>query len=90
VVQEYTVDPTGTGTSTFSVPNLDFSFASLRGNAVLRWEYLTGSTLYLIWTQDRSDFEPTGDFRLGHALRRLTQAHGNHIVAVKLSYWWHP
>ena len=90
VVQEYTVDPTGAGTSTFAVPNLDFSFASLRGNAVLRWEYVTGSTLYLVWTQDRSDFEQDGDFRLGHSLRQLGQAHGNHIFAVKLSYWWHP
>ena len=90
VVQQYTVDPTGSGTNTFAVPNLDFSFASLRGNAVLRWEYLTGSTLYLVWTQDRSDFEPAGDFRLGHSLSRLAQAHGNHIFAVKLSYWWHP
>jgi len=90
VVQEYTVDPTGAGTSTFAVPNLDFSFASLRGNAVLRWEYMTGSTLYLVWTQDRSDFEQNGDFRLGHSLRQLGQAHGNHIFAVKVSYWWHP
>lgn len=90
VVQEYTVDPTGAGTSSFTVPNLDFSFASLRGNAVLRWEYVTGSTLYLVWTQDRSDFEQDGDFRLGHSLRQLGQAHGNHIFAVKLSYWWHP
>ncbi|MEO8635127.1 MAG: DUF5916 domain-containing protein [Gemmatimonadales bacterium] len=90
IVQEYTVDPTGSGTSTFAVPNLDFSFASLRGNAVLRWEYLTGSTLYLVWTQDRSDFAQDGDFRLGHSLSQLAQAHGNHIFAVKLSYWWHP
>ncbi len=91
VVTDYTVDPDGPGAATeFSVPNLDFNYSSLRGNAVLRWEYLPGSTLYLVWTQDRSAFGTDGDFHLGRSVERLFEAHGNHIFAVKLSYWWHP
>ena len=31
----------------------DFSFSSLVSNAVLRWEYRPGSTLYLVWTHGR-------------------------------------
>ena len=30
---------------------------SLKGNAVLRWRYRPGSTIYFVWTQERSDFE---------------------------------
>src|SRR5439155_24423077 len=37
--------------STAAPYNPDFNFKSLRGNAVLRWEYLPGSTLYFVWTQ---------------------------------------
>jgi hypothetical protein len=91
VVTDYAVDPDGGGSApSFTVPNRDFNLASLRGNAVLRWEYLPGSTLYLVWTQDRSDSSPDGDFHFGRSLQRLFQARGNHIVAIKLSYWWHP
>ncbi len=90
-VVDYTVDPDGAGAaSPFSIGNPDFSFASLRGNAVLRWEYRPGSTFYLVWTQDRSDQSGDGDFEFGRSLRRLGQAKGNHVVAVKFSYWWHP
>jgi hypothetical protein len=90
VITDYTVDPDGSGTGTFTVPNLDFSLASLRGNAVLRWEYTSGSTLYLVWTQDRSFSDADGEFRFGRSLHQLFGTRGNHIFAVKISYWWHP
>ena len=68
----------------------NFSLASLRGNAVLRWEYLPGSTLFLVWTQNRSDSESIGTFRTGRALDRLFGASGDNIFLVKVSYWWNP
>jgi hypothetical protein len=54
----YVADPDGDGPApAISFDNPDFSIKSLRGNAVLRWEYLPGSTLYFVWTQSRSDYE---------------------------------
>ncbi len=86
------IDPDGSGgpaeARTLEDPN--FSLASLRGNAVLRWEYSPGSTLFLVWTQSRSDTENFGDFRAGHGLGRLARAAGDNIFLVKLSYWWNP
>lgn len=76
--------------ATFTPPNPDFNFKSLRGNAVLRWEYLPGSTVYLVWTQNREDFENTGSFNLGNSMRRLTRGRPDNIFMVKLSYWWNP
>src|SRR5690606_2908004 len=62
----YTVDPDGEAgaapSQTFRNP--DFNFRSLRGNAVLRWEWRPGSTLYLVWQQDRSNEADVGDLRL--------------------------
>ena len=85
------VDPDGDGTAVGQeIDDPNFSLASLRGNAVLRWEYSAGSTLFLVWTQNRSDTETIGTFRTGRALDRLWGAAGENIFLLKLSYWWNP
>jgi hypothetical protein len=85
------VDPDGNGpVAGQEIDDPEFSLASLRGNAVLRWEYSPGSTLFLVWTQNRSDTETIGTFRTGRALNRLANAAADNIFLVKLSYWWNP
>jgi hypothetical protein len=65
----------------------DFNRKSLRGNVVLRWEYVRGSTFFVAWNMSTSDtarpgrFDPLRDF--GDAFR----AAGTHAVMVKVSYW---
>ncbi|HSJ24575.1 MAG TPA: DUF5916 domain-containing protein, partial [Longimicrobiales bacterium] len=61
------VYPQGTdgAAPSFVVPNRDFTLRSLRGNAVLRWEYRPGSTLYVAWQQNRSSQLADGSFGLG-------------------------
>jgi hypothetical protein len=76
--------------TTFTPPQPDFNFKSLRGNAVLRWEYLPGSTMFLVWTQNREDIENTGSFNFGNSMRRLTRSRPDNIFLVKLTYWWNP
>lgn len=82
----YTVNP-GNGGSQFSFNNPNFNFKSLRGNAVLRWEYSAGSVVYLVWTQDRSDFENNGEFSLGKSFNRLFEAEADNIFLLKFTYW---
>jgi len=87
----YTVDPDGIGpASSFSFSNPNFNFKSLRGNAVLRWEYMPGSTLYLVWTQSRVNFDDPGDFHFGRDVSHLFTAQPENIFLVKISYWWNP
>jgi uncharacterized protein DUF5916 len=93
--RSFAFDRWNDGTSTFdstsfTPPSNDFNFKSLRGNAVLRWEYLPGSTLYLVWTQSRVDVENTGAFRFGPSLSRLTRSRPDNIFMVKFTYWWTP
>jgi hypothetical protein len=66
----------------------DFNFKSLRGNAVLRWEYSPGSTLYFVWTQSRTDYENLGNFRFNRSVDRLADARPDNIFLIKASYWW--
>ena len=84
----YTIDPDGAGPAgPFGFDNPDFDYKSLRGNAVLRWEYLPGSTLYLVWTQQRSDDEYLGDMRFERSLRRMWSSRADNIFMMKISYW---
>jgi hypothetical protein len=65
----------------------DFNSRTFLSNVVLRWEYLPGSTLYLVWSQSRD--VSSGDYFT--TLRediRSTYAHSpSNILLVKISYW---
>jgi hypothetical protein len=85
----YTVDPDGDGpAAAFSFGNPDFNMKSLRGTIVLRWEYLPGSLLYAVWTQNRADYANPGDLRLQRDLGDLLTAPGDNIFMLKISYRW--
>ena len=84
----YAVDPDGAGAAEeFQIADPDFNFRSLRGNAVFRWEYAPGSTLFLVWTQDRSASERVGDLDFGRDRAALFDADSDHVFLVKVSYW---
>ncbi len=63
-----------------------FDYGSLRGNAVLRWEYRPGSALFVVWTQQRDNFDSIGDFDLGRQSRQVFDAQADNVFLVKLSY----
>jgi hypothetical protein len=83
----YNLSPDGTSAHAVSESEPNFNYVSLRGNAVLRWEYLPGSTLYFVWTQTRSDSNEYGDFEFHRATNLLADAKPDNIFIIKLSYW---
>lgn len=86
---EYMVDPDGNGPAApFSFGNPDFNVKSLRGTIVLRWEYLPGSLLYFVWTQNRADYGHPGDFQFRRDFGDLLTAPGDNIFLIKVSYRW--
>ena len=50
----YSVDEDLNGSSDFSFDDPDFSFIQFRSNLVIRWEYIPGSEIFLVWSQDIS------------------------------------
>ena len=96
-----TVDPDGPGAvPSFRVSDRDFDLTSLRGNAVLRWEWREGSTLFLVWQQDRAERLSGVDAELrGRDVGRLdvTGSAGDlfavrpsNVLLFKVSYWLNP
>jgi hypothetical protein len=67
--------------------NDDFTFASLRGNAVLRWEYRPGSTLFFVWQQDRNGVTDNGQFRLNDGIRDVFDRGSRNVFLIKATYW---
>lgn len=87
----YTVDPDGAGPAqSFSFSNPDFNFKSLRGNTVLRWEYLPGSTLYLVWTQERTNLNDPGDYQFSRDISNIFFSTPNNVLLLKVTYWLNP
>lgn len=83
----YRIDP-GDGGATFTIPNRDYTRLSLRGNAVLRWEYRPGSTVFVVWQQVRDE---NTDFRgmdvFGSVPDAFTAAVQN-VFLLKATYWF--
>ncbi|HEU4558215.1 MAG TPA: DUF5916 domain-containing protein [Longimicrobium sp.] len=91
---QYTADPNGNCASAggpsaqaLTFDNPDFNFRSLRGNAVLRWEYRPGSTLFLVWQQQRAGSEIYGDFDFGRDANAIFRQRPDNVFVVKASYW---
>ena len=86
--KKYIVDPDGVGPAasfTFNDPN--FTSRSLRGTSVLRWEYRPGSTLFFVWTQQRSGFSPFGDYDISRDTRAMLADRPDNVFLVKATYW---
>ena len=85
---EYRVDPDAGGPAQpFTFENPDFTATALRGTAVLRWEYRPGSTLFLVWTQQRSGSDGVGNFDFDRARRGIFDERPMNVFQVKATWW---
>jgi hypothetical protein len=88
---EIVVDPDGPGLAeAFEVDDETFTTRSLRGSAVLRWEWRAGSTLFLVWQHQRENEDALGTVRLRRDRGVLGRARPDNVFVVKLSWWVNP
>ncbi|HTR51448.1 MAG TPA: DUF5916 domain-containing protein [Kofleriaceae bacterium] len=76
------------GGTTFSIPEPNYTLASLRSTAVLRWELRPGSILYVVWQQQRGGVSAPIAQPFHSASPQIITDSGIQTVAVKLSYWF--
>jgi hypothetical protein len=55
------IDENLDGTIDYTFSTGDFNVKEFLSNLVVRWEYSPGSSVYLVWSQTRSGYNPTGD-----------------------------
>jgi len=54
------IDENMDGTIDYTFDTGDFNVKEFLSNLVVRWEYSPGSSVYLVWSQTRSGYNPTG------------------------------
>ena len=84
----YSVDEDRDGNSDYSFDNPDFNFRQFRSNLVVRWEYLPGSTLFLVWSQGRTSSASNGSFAYGQDMKDLFGIQPHNVFLIKFSYWF--
>jgi len=81
------VDADADGTVDFEFLDPNFRLVSLRTNAVVRWEFNPGSTLFLVWQQNRGQRGPNGSDGLTGGIIDGFRDNGANVFMVKVSYW---
>jgi hypothetical protein len=72
----------------YSFGKPDFNFRQFRSNLVVRWEYLPGSTLYVVWSQGRTSNDIHGRFSYRDDMSELFGTVPHNVILIKLSYWF--
>jgi hypothetical protein len=77
-------DQTGNPLYTFDQP--DFNVKEFLSNMVVRWEYLPGSTIYLVWSQNRNQSVADGNFNMHNDLKTLFDNKPYNVFLLKMSF----
>ena len=82
----YDVDEGNKGSVDYTFAKPDFNIGQFRSNMVIRWEYIPGSTLFLVWTQEMNGtFYGVGDpLYKPYTFDFSQQAHN--VFVVKFTY----
>ncbi len=72
----------------FNFSNPDFSSLQFRSNLVVRWEYKPGSTLFLVWSQNRSGSAMNGHFGFQDDFTSLYNLHPDNVFLMKANHWF--
>ncbi len=83
---EYMVDENLDGETDYSF-NPNYKVLDFNSNLVLRWEYLPGSTLYIVWSQNRNSETTESSPHLNKDIYNLFyHTYPSNVILVKLSY----
>ncbi len=82
----YRVDEDQNGTTDYSFGNPNFRVTEFLSNLVIRWEYNPGSSVFLVWSQNRSGFEPNGQLSFFNDVGELFSKKGTNIFLLKFTY----
>ncbi|MBI5473191.1 MAG: carbohydrate binding family 9 domain-containing protein [Ignavibacteriae bacterium] len=75
------------GLEMFGVRSPDFNSQSVNTNLVLRWEYIPGSTLFLVWSHAREGGNGNFYSSLGDDIRSAFRTSPGNVLLLKASYW---
>ncbi len=83
----YEVDEDLNGETDYTFDEPNFNVFDFNSNLVIRWEYRPGSTLFLVWSQNRNEYFSNGNFKLWNDTETLfMETYPRDVLLIKLSY----
>lgn len=82
----YYIDENGDNVSDYSFYQPDFSFIQWRSNMVVRWEYVPGSELFLVWSQDITQFGEVAEDLIPSLREGIADTQPQNIFLIKATY----
>ncbi len=84
---EYEVDKENDGIIDYTFEGqTDFNYKQFHSNLVVRWEYRTGSSIFLVWSQGFTDYESFKPFDVSRDARTLFNNDGDNVFMIKISH----
>ncbi len=82
----YSIDENTDGTIDYTIENPDFAFVQFRSNLVLRWEYIPGSEIFLVWSQGVTGDGDPGDHLFRSLNNQILDKQPENTFLVKATY----
>ena len=84
--EEYAIDEDSDGVPDYKFAKPDFNVGQFRSNMVVRWEYIPGSTFFLVWTQEMNGdfYDQSGPLHEKYQFNFTDKAHN--IFLLKYTY----
>ena len=82
----YEIDADRDGNTDYSISNPNFKVFQFKSNLVARWEYIPGSTLFIVWSQNRDYYITDGPFQFKQDFKNLYDIFPHNVFLVKLTY----
>jgi hypothetical protein len=82
----YEIDENRDGVTDYSIDNPNFKVFQFKSNFVARWEYTPGSTLFLVWSQNRDDYITDGPFQFKQDFKHLESIFPHNVFLIKFTY----
>jgi hypothetical protein len=70
----------------YSFYNPDYNVKEFKSNLVARWEFVPGSTLYIVWSQGRSGYNSNGIFDIRQDVNDMFDIHPHDVFLIKISF----
>ncbi len=84
----YQIDENTDGVPEYGFFNPDFNVREFFSNLVVRWEFKPGSSLYLVWSQNRNSWKNQGLFSARQDHDALFGVVPYNVFLMKMSYWF--
>ncbi|HEY1023627.1 MAG TPA: DUF5916 domain-containing protein [Sphingobacteriaceae bacterium] len=82
----YTIDENLDGFTDYTLGNPNFTFMQYRSNLVVRWEYVPGSTVFIVWSQSRTGDNGVDRFSVSEIGKNLFDIKAHNVFLVKFTY----